>query len=145
MPARIGPVLVLLAALGGCTALSGPGGQTGGYGSSFGAGASLADVEASTAIKVLVNNEFGKSLEPSDRRAAAEAQRRALRARGVGAAVAWQNDRTGKSGQVRPGPLYQVNDTTCREFTHELTIDGQVLRARGTACRQENGSWQTLT
>ncbi|GAA0784047.1 hypothetical protein GCM10009077_34700 [Roseibium denhamense] len=100
--------------------------------------------EANTAISVLVNNEFGDALNPSDRRAAENAQNRALRARGVGVSVAWQNDRTGRSGQVRPGPVYRVNDTECREFTHQMVLQGRTLQARGTACEVARGKWEII-
>jgi surface antigen len=106
--------------------------------------ANVAGSEANTAISVLVNNEFGDALEPSDRRAAEDAQNRALRARGLGVSVAWQNDRTGRSGQVRPGPVYFVNETSCREFTHEMVLQGRTLQARGTACETDQGNWQVI-
>jgi len=146
MPARTAPVILLLAALTGCSALSSTDRSGPGYGSSFGAqGVTLADEEASTAIAVLQDDELGSVLESSDRRAAAEAQKQALRSRGVGAAISWENSRTGRRGEVRPGPVYKVNDTACREFTHEMQVDGRVLRARGTACREDSGQWKTLS
>lgn len=130
--------------LAGCSMTSGNTGS-GGWGSSFGdPSANVAGSEANTAISVLVNNEFGDALDPSDRRAAENAQTRALRARGVGGAVAWQNDRTGRSGQVRPGPVYTVNDTKCREFTHEMVLQGRTLQARGTACETGRGDWTVI-
>lgn len=138
--------VILAAGLAGCNAVSGPAGsETGAWGTPFGAASGpVAGDEASTAISKLLDNAFGQSLEASDRQAAADAQRRALRARGVGVAVAWENGETGRSGQVRPGPLYHVNDTSCREFTHHMVLNGNVLTARGTACRSENGSWETI-
>ncbi|MTH98933.1 RT0821/Lpp0805 family surface protein [Roseibium sp. RKSG952] len=138
--------ILLATGLSGCGALSASQGTGNSWDTSFGASrATVADDEASTAIAVLVTNEFGQALDPSDRKAAAEAQKRALRARGTGASVAWQNGQTGRSGQVRPGPLYQVNDTACREFTHEMVLNGRVLTSRGTACREVNGTWQTIS
>ncbi|WP_299811969.1 RT0821/Lpp0805 family surface protein [uncultured Roseibium sp.] len=119
--------------------------DTAGLGSFFGDPKSgVAGSEANTAISVLVNNELGEALEPSDRRAAEDAQDRALRARGLGVSVAWQNERTGRSGQVRPGPVYFVNETSCREFTHEMVLQGRVLQARGTACETDRGAWQVI-
>ncbi|MBD8874876.1 RT0821/Lpp0805 family surface protein [Roseibium polysiphoniae] len=137
-------LILMTVGLGACS--SAPGGTQGTWGSQFGASTSgVAEDEASTAIAVLVNNEFGQSLERSDYKAVAEAQKRALRARANGVAVSWQNEETGRSGQVRPGPVYQVNDTSCREFTHEMILNGAALTSRGTACRQEDGSWKTLS
>lgn len=136
--------LALATVLAGCSMTSGSTG-TAGWGSFFGdPNSKVAGSEANAAISVLVNNEFGDALDPSDRRAAEDAQSRALRARGVGVAVAWQNDRTGRSGQVRPGPVYFVNETSCREFTHEMVLQGRVLQARGTACETDRGNWQVI-
>ncbi|GGB63226.1 hypothetical protein GCM10011316_38880 [Roseibium aquae] len=146
MPARTVQAILLLATLTGCSALSASDRSAAGYGTSFGAqGMTVADEEASTAIAVLQNGELGAALTETDWRAAAQAQKQALRADGVGAAISWRNARTGRSGEVRPGPVYVVNDTTCREFTHEMQIDGRQMRARGTACRGDNGVWQTLS
>lgn len=143
---KLRSALCLLTAtlLGGCSIVSGANGA-GGWGSSFGdPRGNVSGTEASAAISVLVNNEFGEALEPSDRRAAEQAQDRALRARGVGVSVAWQNDRTGRSGRVLPGPVYSVNETECREFTHEMVLQGRVLQARGTACEMDRGDWKVI-
>ena len=144
MRLRSASCLLFTVLLGGCSLTSGQNG-TGIWGSSFGApSGSVAGSEANTAISVLVNNEFGEALDPTDRHAAETAQNRALRARGVGVAVSWQNERTGRSGQVRPGPIYSVNETSCREFTHEMVLQGRTLRARGTACDAGRGKWQVI-
>lgn len=144
MRVRTLSVLLLLAAgLAGCNSVSG--GTQGLWNSQFGADTTgVAKDEASTAIALLQSNEFGQSLDKSDQLAVAEAQKRALRSNGLGVSVAWQNEETGRSGHVRPGPVYQINDTTCREFTHEMVLNGVPLSSRGTACREEDGSWQTL-
>jgi surface antigen len=136
--------LVSAVILGGCSISSGASG-VGGWGSSFGdPQANVAGSEANKAISVFVNNEFGDALDPSDQKAAEKAQDRALRARGVGVSVSWQNDRTGRSGQVHPGPVYSVNETRCREFTHEMVLQGRVLQARGTACEVKQGKWKVI-
>ncbi|WP_417667313.1 RT0821/Lpp0805 family surface protein [Roseibium sp.] len=142
--AELSFLVLLAAAVSGCSAVSGD--SSGTWNNQFGASSGgIAEDEASTAIAVILDNDFGRALEPSDHRAVADAQKKALRARGVGASVAWQNEATGRSGQVRPGPVYQVNDTACREFTHLMTLEGQQLTSRGTACRQDDGSWKTLS
>ena len=144
MPLRSLTCIALATALAGCSMTSGSKDSTG-WGSFFGdPNSNVSGSEANAAISVLVNNEFGDALEPSDRKAAENAQNRALRARGVGVAVAWQNEKTGRSGQVRPGPVYYVNETGCREFTHEMVLQGRTLQARGTACETERGSWQVI-
>ncbi|MET1414619.1 RT0821/Lpp0805 family surface protein [Roseibium sp. HPY-6] len=144
MRLRNATCVALATLLAGCSLTSGNTSSTG-VGSFFGdPSANVAGSEANTAISVLVNNEFGDALDPTDRRAAEDAQTRALRARGVGVSVGWQNDRTGRSGQVRPGPIYTVNETKCREFTHEMVLRGQTLQARGTACESGRGEWLVI-
>ncbi len=122
--------LALAFALAGCSMTSGSR-DSNTWGSFFGdPNANVSGSEANTAISVLVNNEFGDALEPSDRKAAEDAQSRALRARGLGVSVAWQNERTGRSGQVRPGPVYFVNETSCRELrTRWFSRDAPCRRA----------------
>ncbi len=144
MQVRTFSVLFLLAAgLAGCNSVSG--GQQGLWNSQFGANATgVAGDEASTAIALLQSNEFGQSLDKSDQMAVAEAQKQALRSKGLGVSIAWQNEETGRHGRVRPGPVYQINDTTCREFTHEMILNGVPLSSRGTACREADGSWKTI-
>ncbi|WP_417680182.1 RT0821/Lpp0805 family surface protein [Roseibium sp.] len=139
-------LVLILAGLTACSSTPGTGSHDLGFWSSAtGSPGAVGRSEAGAAIALLQSNEFGQSLDASDRRAAAEAQRRALRANGVGVAVSWENDKTGRSGQVRPGPVYQVNDTSCREFTHEMTLNGAMMTARGTACQEDDGSWRTLS
>lgn len=136
--------LVFAMVLAGCSMTSGSN-DAGSWGSFFGdPNGGSPGAQANAAFSVLVNNELGDALEPSDRRAAEKAQSNALRARGVGVAVAWQNDKTGRSGQVRPGPVYFVNETSCREFTHEMVLHGRTLQARGTACETDRGDWQVI-
>lgn len=114
-------------------------------GNEYGARASLAEDEASTAISALLQNDFGQAMAPSDHKAVAAAQAKALRMRGTGAAVSWRNIRTGHTGEVRPGPVYQVNETVCREVTHEMTAGSHHYKSRGTACQEGNGAWGNLT
>lgn len=135
--------LVFAMVLAGCSMTSGSK-DANSWGSFFGDPNSGTGSQANAAFSVLVNNELGDALQPSDRRAAEQAQNNALRARGVGVAVAWQNDKTGRSGQVRPGPVYFVNETTCREFTHEMVLHGRTLQASGTACETDKGDWQVI-
>ncbi|TYC51973.1 hypothetical protein FMN50_19730 [Rhodobacterales bacterium] len=141
---RSGSCLAFAVVLAGCSMTSGST-ESSGWGSFFGDPKGTATgSQAKAAYSVLVNNELGDALEPSDRRAAEQAQNSALRARGLGATVAWQNDKTGRSGQVRPGPVYFVNETSCREFIHEMVLHGRALQARGTACETEAGDWQVI-
>ncbi|ADZ71334.1 LipA a lipoprotein [Polymorphum gilvum] len=140
--------VVMAAALSGCNSLMGASdsGGAGLWGTAFGSSAkSVAEAEASAAITKLLEGNQGLVLEPSDRRVAAEAQRQALAAPGTGGAVRWDNPKTGRSGEVRPGPRYQVNRTECREFTHEVVAKGAApVAVRATAC-MDGGTWRTIS
>ncbi|MBA4203355.1 MAG: lipoprotein LipA [Polymorphum sp.] len=117
------------------------------WGSAFGRSEkSIAEAEANAAINKLLEGTPGLVLETSDRRVAAEAQKQALATPGAGGAVRWDNPRTGRQGEVRPGPKYQVNNTECREFTHQVTSkDNPVpVVARATACTDEKGLWRPI-
>ena len=58
-----------------------------------------------------------------------------------------RNDSTqcGRACNVVPGPAYQMNGEPCREYTHTVYIDGQPQTGRGTACRNPDGSWTTIS
>jgi surface antigen len=58
--------------------------------------------------------------------------------------VAWRNPDSGRYGSVVPGPAYQSNGMNCRQFTHTIYIDGRPQTARGTACRNPDGTWQPV-
>lgn len=74
---------------------------------------------------------------------AAEAEIRALEFGRTGIPVPWKEGTS--RGEVTPGALYQVNASSCRDYTHSVSIDGgPAVSSRATACRQANGAWQTV-
>ena len=92
----------------------------------------------------LVGNQIGQSLDEQDRQMAAAAEYRALETGQAGAPVAWDNPQTQHRGQIVPGKPYQQGSQFCRPYTHTIYIGGQPQTARGTACRQADGTWQTV-
>ena len=50
----------------------------------------------------------------------------------------------GRYGSIVPGPAYESNGMNCRQFTHTIYIDGKPQTARGTACRDPDGTWQPV-
>jgi len=40
-----------------------------------------------------------------------------------GAPVGWRNQDSGRYGTVVPGPAYQRNAMTCRQYTHTIYIE----------------------
>jgi surface antigen len=81
------------------------------------------------------------ALDPRDREAANAAQVRALQFGEPGAPVSWRSAETGHHGTIVPGPAYQSNGATCREFSHTVYLDGRPQTGRGSACRNADGTW----
>jgi surface antigen len=151
-------VVLALAALGlaACSADSGPkevGGTAVGavagalIGNAIGgsAGNRVAGTLIGAALGGFLGNRIGASLDDEDKRRAYAAQMQALETGPSGAPVAWRNPDSGRYGNVVPGPAYQMNGGPCREYTHTVYIDGRPQTQRGTACRNPDGSWTTIS
>jgi len=79
-------------------------------------------------------------LSGGDQADAATAQINALNFGRPGAPRNW--GKTGAtSGSVTVGPYVQVNNTSCRNFTHVVTIAGAAFTKQGTACKDATGGW----
>lgn len=100
-------------------------------------------VEAGDANSTPIGSFVASGLSSSAQKKASETESRALEYGRTGAPVPW---RDGKSrGEVTPGALYQVNSSSCRDYTHTVSIDGgPAVSGRATACRQGTGGWQTI-
>jgi surface antigen len=92
----------------------------------------------------LVGGPFGARLDRADRTAAFEAEYKALEYSKGGELVTWTG-RTGTAGgKVVAAQPYRVGSQDCRQFSHELTLSGAATNARGTACRNNDGTWSLL-
>lgn len=88
-----------------------------------------------------LGNQIGKSLDKADQAYAEQASQQASTAP-IGETIAWNNPDSGNSGTITPQQDgYDSAGNYCREYQTTVTIDGQVQRAYGTACRQPDGSW----
>jgi len=95
----------------------------------------------------LGNGLLGSStaqLTAGDRKKALEAEYRALEYSPAGKPVSWSGSGS-TSGDVVAAQPYQVGSQNCRQYTHSFTIAGAPQTARGTACRNTDGSWTPLT
>lgn len=92
----------------------------------------------------LIGNAIGADLDANDRRVAMDAEYRALEYGRPGAPVQWRGHTGRYYGDVVAGTQYQVNDFSCRDYTHTIYIDGRPQIARGTACRQMDGTWKAV-
>lgn len=131
-------VLARLAAVGGVVALSLAGCQSSGPEVPGLSGATTAGL-----VGGLIGNSVGRDLDESDRRVARNAEYQALEFGRAGSPIAWKSP-SGKTGEVIPQTTYSLNDTTCRDYTQAVFHDGRPEVARGTACRQPDGSWHSV-
>ncbi|WP_421724218.1 hypothetical protein [Bauldia sp.] len=137
--------------LAACNHTSGPGEGLGTVGGAVAGGAVGGAVSGGEPGAVVVGavaggvigNVIGAELDRSAQRRARDAELRALEHGRTGTPVTWRNGRV--RGEVVPGPRYQVNAYDCRDFTHTVYGSGQPQSVRGTACRQPNGTWQSVS
>lgn len=93
----------------------------------------------------LIGGSIGSGLTDGDRRMALEAEYRALEYTPAGQPVKWQGSNSGHSGEVVAAQPYRVGSQDCRQYTQSVSLDGQNRSAKGTACRNADGSWTPLT
>jgi surface antigen len=156
---RLSAAVLLATALAACSATpeTGQGAKentgtligalTGGFiGSQFGGGTGerIAAGVAGAAIGGLIGNRIGASMDDEDKQRAYAAQVQALENGRSGAAVAWKNPDSGRRGTIVPGAAYEANGLHCRPYTHTIYIDGRPQVARGSACRNPDGTWTAV-
>jgi len=115
-------------------------------GSQFGgdAGSRVAGAVIGAGAGALIGNRIGAAMDDEDKKRAYAAEIEALDRGPSGAPVAWRNPDSGRYGTIVPGPAYQNAGRNCRSYTHTIYINGQPQTARGTACRNPDGSWTPL-
>lgn len=91
----------------------------------------------------LIGGTIGNGLSDGDRRKALEAEYRALEYGQGGQGVAWKGG--SRSGEVVAAQPYRVGSQDCRQYSQTVFTTGTPLVARGTACRNADGSWTPLT
>lgn len=145
-----GPMTIRIAYLAGLLSLAGC--ATGGPKLDLGLGQSEAASKGRIAATIiasmnggLIGGQLGSGLDERDRRAALEAEYRALEYTPNGQRVTWRGERSGVSGEVAAAQPYRVGSQDCRQYTHTVYSGGGQKSARGTACRNPNGSWTPLT
>jgi surface antigen len=146
-PRSVVVMTIRMALLAGLLALAGCGTTSGLGGKPAGPTVDTPPVTGGKASMVggLVTGDIGKGLNSGDRRKALEAEYKALEYTQSGQAVNWAGDGSGRSGNVVPAQPYRVGSQDCRQYTHTIVIDGATRTARGTACRNTDGSWATLS
>ncbi|UXM96283.1 hypothetical protein N5853_06665 [Bartonella sp. HY329] len=105
-----------------------------------------------TATENLIYNAMGTGLLgdsisqiPSNQRSRAlEAEYKALEYTRSGNTINWATNDGAASGTVTPGQPYRVGSQNCRQYSHSFTIRGVPQTNRGSACRNDDGSWSPL-
>ena len=93
----------------------------------------------------LVGGSIGNGLSETEKRSALEAEYKALEYTTSGQKVAWKGEQASHYGEVVPGQPYRVGSQDCRQYTQTVFTGGAGVTARGTACRNGEGSWTPLT
>jgi surface antigen len=152
---RLAPIIVI-AMLPALAAACGPGNKQGtgtivGAVAGGAAGAAIGGsknripgVAIGAVVGGILGNEIGRQMDERDRQMAAAAEYQALEYGQPGAPTPWDNPASQHRGQIVPGKPYQQGNLFCRPYTHTIYIGGQPQTARGTACRQPDGTWKTV-
>jgi surface antigen len=89
--------------------------------------------------------KLSRRLDGEDVRRATAALGTALDPQGSGAAVRWDNPTTGAKGSFIPvGQAYPLDARICRAFLTDVSVEENVDRLQGVACREKSAEW-TLT
>lgn len=113
-------------------------------GSRFGGGTGkLATTAIGTLLGAYTGQQLARQFTPADQNRASDAEERAV---ANNQTITWNNPQSGNSGTIQPVRTYQGNSgQTCRDYNHTVVIDGKTEVARGTACRQADGSWKLVS
>jgi surface antigen len=116
------------------------GGVLGGVlGSQVGKGTGrTAAIIGATLLGAYIGGEIGKSMDETDRLRANDA----LEYNRDNQSANWTNPNSGITYDVTPQRTYYKEESPCREYATKAIIGGKEEVVYGTACRQEDGSWQ---
>jgi surface antigen len=89
-----------------------------------------------------LGSEIGKTMDTVDRQKASATQQTALENNRTGVSSRWDNPDNGHAGTVTPTRTYEWKGRNCRDYEHQVVIDGKSETVKGTACRQADGSWR---
>jgi surface antigen len=154
---RIIAITLVAATLAGCASDAGPreqngavagavaGGVLGALLGGRGPGSRVAGAAIGAVAGGILGGAIGASLDERDRRRAYAAEMQALEYGQDGAPVGWRGETSGYYGTVVPGPYYETGGRRCRQYTHTIYVNGQPQAARGTACRNPDGSWTAVS
>ena len=140
-------LLVGLLAMAGCSTTGSGGGSAlaPASGQTTAPGSAKAGFNISAMGGGLVGGAIGAGLTPREKRSALEAEYKALEYTASGQPVDWKSDQSARHGEVVAAQPYRVGSQDCRQYTHTVYAGSAGTTARGTACRNPDGSWTPLT
>lgn len=94
-----------------------------------------------TLFGATVGGSIGRSMDDTDRLKVAHT----LESVRTGVPSQWRNPDTGNQYTVVPTRTYETAGTPCREYTVNGRVGGKREKIYGTACRQPDGSWRTVS
>jgi len=105
-----------------------------------GSGQVLATI-VGTVAGAAIGGSIGQSMDESDQMKAASA----LETVRTDVSTQWVNPDTGYEYTMTPTRTYEGDDGgPCREYTLDAQIGGKTEQIYGTACRQDDGSWEIV-
>jgi surface antigen len=93
----------------------------------------------------IVGSEIGRSMDRQDQMLAQQAEFEAFERGQSGMTRQWRNPDNGHYGEVIPTRPYKRGVADCRDYTHKIYIDGRPQAMKGTACRNPDGTWTTVS
>jgi surface antigen len=123
------------------------GGVAGGViGSTIGSGrGKTVAIITGTVLGALLGGEIGKRLDERDKLIMAKTTQTSLEKGRSGQSAEWKNPDTGNRGTITPKPSYKSSSgQDCREFTQTIYVGGKSETAKGTACRNPDGTWRII-
>ena len=112
-------------------------------GSQIGKGkANLAAVAIGTLAGALIGQQIGETLDHADKQYMQQTAQTTLEKARTNETSQWVNPDSGHSGTITPTRTFEGEQgQPCREYTQTVMIGGEPQEARGTACRQSDGTW----
>lgn len=146
------PTIVLASCvIAGCQATANPNEQSGVLvGAALGGvlGHQVGDGFGRTAATIIgsvvgseIGGSIGRTMDDVDRMKVSHS----LETIRTGVPTTWRNPDTSNRYTVVPTRTYEESGNPCREYTLDAIIGGQSEQIHGTACRQADGSWKTIS
>lgn len=89
----------------------------------------------------MIGSKIGEYMDDTDRLKAGQV----LETNPTGVGSSWVNPDSNYAYTVTPEKTYYADSGPCREYTTQAIIGGKSETIYGTACRQDDGSWQTVS